>query len=210
MVGKNQKTGPPRASLNVPKLAKEYRIDVAMGVNNVQNPFTPQGSVDPLGLCTLGVAIFQAGTPSDCRSLLVCYSLLLTLAVETYLSYGSTLTQRAVTRTSKQAIGLLEFETSLLPHYGDPADFVILHDSRSVQQAVLSPSYDRTTIKAGRVIAGRRSHAWTSLSGAGDGKDDTNGMSYGIQNMPRWTYVSSIPLLLCCLLYCALETYIQW
>ena len=61
---------PPRATLRVPQLASGYDVNISMGVNNVQNAFTPQGSVDPLGLCTLGVGIFQAGTPNDCRTLL--------------------------------------------------------------------------------------------------------------------------------------------
>ena len=61
----------PRGTLNVPKLAAEYGLRVAMAVNNVENAFTPQGPVDPLGLCPLGVAVFQAGTKIDCRSLLV-------------------------------------------------------------------------------------------------------------------------------------------
>jgi hypothetical protein len=70
MMGRD-KLDPPRATLRVPQLAKEYGVDVAMGVNNVQNAFTPQGSVDPLGLCTLGVGLFQTSTPNDCRTLLV-------------------------------------------------------------------------------------------------------------------------------------------
>ncbi len=61
----------PRGTLNVPKLASEYGLRVAMAVNNVENAFTPQGPVDPLSLCPLGVAVFQAGTKTDCRSLLV-------------------------------------------------------------------------------------------------------------------------------------------
>jgi hypothetical protein len=70
MMGRD-KPDPPRAALRVPQLASEYGIEVGMAVNNVQNAFTPQGSVDPLGLCTLGVGLFQAGTPKDCRILLV-------------------------------------------------------------------------------------------------------------------------------------------
>ena len=61
----------PRGTLNVPRLATEHGIRVAMAVNNVENAFTPQGPVDPLALCPLGVAVFQAGTKLDCRTLLV-------------------------------------------------------------------------------------------------------------------------------------------
>lgn len=42
-----------------------------MAVNNVGNAFTPQGPPDPLALCTLGVALFQAGAKADCYRLLV-------------------------------------------------------------------------------------------------------------------------------------------
>lgn len=70
MMGRDQ-VDPPRATLRVPQLAEEYGVNVAMGVNNIQNAFTPQGSVDPLSLCTLGVGLFQTGTPNDCRTLLV-------------------------------------------------------------------------------------------------------------------------------------------
>ena len=70
MMGR-QVRSPPRGTLNVCRLATEHGIEVAMGVNNVQNAFTPQGSVDPLGLCPLGVALFQGATDGDCVRLLV-------------------------------------------------------------------------------------------------------------------------------------------
>ena len=61
----------PRGTLDVPRLASELGVRAAMAVNNVENAFTPQGPVDPLALCPLGVAVFQAGTKLDCRTLLV-------------------------------------------------------------------------------------------------------------------------------------------
>lgn len=64
--------GAPRGTLRVPHLAREHGIDVAMAVNNVANAFTPQGSLDPLTLCTFGVGVFQAATPEDVRTLAVC------------------------------------------------------------------------------------------------------------------------------------------
>ena len=72
--------------------------------------------------------------------------------------------QRSVTCTSKRAIGLPEVSSTLVPSQGDRADFVILHNSQSAQQAVLSPSYDRTTIRGGKVVAGRKSTTWNSLT----------------------------------------------
>ena len=70
MMGRDM-ASPPRSTLNICKLDREYGIKTAMAVNNVGNAFTPQGSADPLALCTLGVALFQAATQPDCYKLLV-------------------------------------------------------------------------------------------------------------------------------------------
>lgn len=70
MMGRNM-TSPLRSTLNVTRLAREHELRLAMAVNNVGNAFTPQGSADPLSLCPLGVALFQAGTKEDCHRLLV-------------------------------------------------------------------------------------------------------------------------------------------
>ena len=66
--------GAPRGTLRVPYLAQRYGIEIAMSVNNVDNAFTPQGSLDPLSLCSFGVGIFQAATSEDIRVLMVCHS----------------------------------------------------------------------------------------------------------------------------------------
>ena len=71
MLGRNDPNR-PRGTLRVTELIRDYGLDVAMSVNNVGNAFTPQGSLDPLSLCTFGVAVFQAGTRDDCNALLVC------------------------------------------------------------------------------------------------------------------------------------------
>lgn len=69
--------GAPRSTLRVPYLSDKYNIQIAMSVNNVENAFTPQGSADPLALCTFGAAIFQAATKTDIQTLAVtscpCY-----------------------------------------------------------------------------------------------------------------------------------------
>ena len=39
--------GAPRGTLRVPYVAQRYGIEIAMSVNNVDNAFTPQGSLDP-------------------------------------------------------------------------------------------------------------------------------------------------------------------
>jgi hypothetical protein len=59
-----------RGTLNVLRLKNEHDLSAALSINNIQNAFTPQGSADPLLLCTLGVAIFQSASANDCRSLL--------------------------------------------------------------------------------------------------------------------------------------------
>lgn len=66
--------GAPRGTLRVPYLAQRYGIEIAMSVNNVDNAFTPQGSLDPLSLCSFGVGIFQAATSEDIRVLMVCHN----------------------------------------------------------------------------------------------------------------------------------------
>ncbi|KAJ6559222.1 hypothetical protein DFH09DRAFT_523309 [Mycena vulgaris] len=129
--------GPPRSTLRIPYIANKYGLEVAMSVNNAQNAFTPQGSVDPLSLCTLGVALFQSATTKDIR----------------------TLTQ-SVTLTSKRAIGQQAIPQNLCVSTNDPADFVILHGTPNLQSAVLNPSYDRTTIRRGVVVARRHTSKW--------------------------------------------------
>lgn len=71
---KNEPLGPPRTTLRVPFIDREYGIKIAMAVNNVDNAFTPQGTLDPLSsLVSFGVAIFQAVTPRDIKTLIVSH-----------------------------------------------------------------------------------------------------------------------------------------
>jgi hypothetical protein len=65
-----------------------------------------------------------------------------------------------VTLTSKRAIGENEAPMDLFPTQGSPADFVILHGTETLLSAVLYPSYDRTTIRAGVIVARRKSNRW--------------------------------------------------
>ena len=46
--------------------------------------------------------------------------------------------------------------TALIPHAGDAADFVILHDNEDIQSAACNPCYTRTTIKSGHIVARRQ------------------------------------------------------
>ncbi|KAI0770295.1 Metallo-dependent hydrolase [Fomes fomentarius] len=139
MMGRNLDYA-PRGTLNVPKLATAYGLRVAMSVNNVENAFTPQGPVDPLSLCPLGVAVFQAGTKIDCRTLL-----------------------ESVTLNARLAIGGFHKGSpamSLTPSPGMVADFVLLHDNDSLHAAALNPSFSRTTIRHGTVVARRIQQSW--------------------------------------------------
>jgi hypothetical protein len=66
--------GPPRSTLRITDIANNYGFEMAMSVNNAQNAFTPQGSMDPLSLCTLGIALFQSATLQDIATLIAsCY-----------------------------------------------------------------------------------------------------------------------------------------
>lgn len=70
MMGRDSPS-PPRGTLNPVRLAQTHGLAVSLAVNNVGNAFTPQGAPDPLSLCPLGVALFQAGTQKACETLLV-------------------------------------------------------------------------------------------------------------------------------------------
>lgn len=44
--------------------------------------------------------------------------------------------------------------------HGDPADFVVLHENHDLRSVALHPSFERTTIKSGRVVARRKKWRW--------------------------------------------------
>lgn len=67
-----------RGTLQIIQIIKKYNINAAIGINNVGNAFTPQGSLDPLSLASLGVGIYQAGTKEDMDLLLVSHNSFLT------------------------------------------------------------------------------------------------------------------------------------
>ncbi|KAJ7288366.1 hypothetical protein C8J57DRAFT_1279966 [Mycena rebaudengoi] len=135
--------GPPRSTLRITDIANNYGFEMAMSVNNAQNAFTPQGSMDPLSLCTLGIALFQSATLQDIATLI-----------------------RAVTLTSKRAISLTDIHRDLAISKDDPADFVILHGTPDLQAAALNPSYERTTVRSGVVVARRRVSKWFAAADA--------------------------------------------
>ncbi|KAI0372165.1 Metallo-dependent hydrolase [Pilatotrama ljubarskyi] len=144
MMGRNVEFA-PRGTLNVPRLAEDHGLRVAMAVNNVENAFTPQGPVDPLSLCPLGVAIFQAGTKKDCRALLEAVTLNARLAIGGFRAKGSCANPHSL---------------SMTPTRGAPADFVLLHENDTLHSAALNPSFSRTTIRHGQVVARRVAQTW--------------------------------------------------
>ncbi|KAI9746090.1 MAG: hypothetical protein M1818_000771 [Claussenomyces sp. TS43310] len=60
-----------RGTLQILQMITEYGLQGAIGVNNVGNAFTPQGTCDPLSVATLGVGVYQAGTKAHAEILLV-------------------------------------------------------------------------------------------------------------------------------------------
>ncbi|OSD07218.1 Metallo-dependent hydrolase, partial [Trametes coccinea BRFM310] len=198
----------PRGTLNVPRLADEWGLRVAMAVNNVENAFTPQGPVDPLSLCPLGVAVFQAGTKKDCRALLESVTLNARLAIgaiphahklaslsssgrtsphsphsshthsthshppshSSHSSHSPPHSHHSSSHSPSPHPSTSSSASSAHPHPypylsmtptpGTPADFVLLHENDSVHGAALNPSFSRTTIRHGVVVARRVAQTW--------------------------------------------------
>ncbi|QIW96857.1 hypothetical protein AMS68_002375 [Peltaster fructicola] len=63
-----------RGTLDIPRMIKEHDLNACIGINNIGNAFTPQGSCDPLTLACNGVGIYQAGTEKDAALLYECIS----------------------------------------------------------------------------------------------------------------------------------------
>lgn len=63
-----------RGTLDVPRLIDEYGLNACIGINNIGNAFTPQGTCDPLSLACQGVGIYQAGTERHTEVLYQCIS----------------------------------------------------------------------------------------------------------------------------------------
>ncbi|OQO06774.1 hypothetical protein B0A48_08562 [Cryoendolithus antarcticus] len=58
-----------RGTLDVISMIREHGLNACLGVNNVGNAFTPQGTCDPLSLASAGVGIYSAGTMKDAEVL---------------------------------------------------------------------------------------------------------------------------------------------
>ena len=64
----------PRGTIQILKMIRQFDLNACIGINNVGNAFTPWGGVDPLTLASLGVGVYQAGTPQDAELLFECVS----------------------------------------------------------------------------------------------------------------------------------------
>lgn len=98
-----------RGTLDIPKLIKDCNLNACIGMNNIGNAFTPQGSCDPLSLASAGIGIYQAGTEVDAELLYQCIS---------------TRAKNAIGLGSVDAEGK-ELGSDLLVQAGGPADLLL-------------------------------------------------------------------------------------
>lgn len=63
-----------RGTLDVPRMIKEHGLNACIGINNIGNAFTPQGSADPLLLACSCVGVYSAGLQADAELLYECVS----------------------------------------------------------------------------------------------------------------------------------------
>lgn len=58
-----------RGTLPIVEMIERHGLHAAIAVNNVGNAFTPHGNCDPLGIASLGVGLYQAGTKKNAEIL---------------------------------------------------------------------------------------------------------------------------------------------
>ena len=131
-----------RGTLQIPSMIQKYNIHGAIGINNVGNAFTPQGSCDPMSIASMGVGLYQAGTKKDTELLFECVSC-----------------------RAKAAIGHPSSELGL--KVGDYADFVLFGEKKTddeiypgktrrrntIQEIIYDPPRERRTVYRGCLIA---------------------------------------------------------
>ena len=131
-----------RGTLQIPSMIQKYNLQGTIGVNNVGNAFTPQGSCDPMGIASMGVGLYQAGTKRDTELLYEC-----------------------VSNRAKAAIGHGRSELEL--KVGDYADFVLFGEKKmedeiypgkarrrnTIQEIIYDPPSERRTVYRGCLIA---------------------------------------------------------
>ena len=131
-----------RGTLQIPSMIQTYKLQGAISVNNVGNAFTPQGNCDPMGVASMGVGLYQAGTKRDTELLFEC-----------------------VSNRAKAAIGQTKSELRLkVGNYADfvlfgtgkPEDEVLTSKARkryTIQEIVYDPPSERRTIYRGCLVA---------------------------------------------------------
>lgn len=131
-----------RGTLQIPSMVQKYNFQGAISVNNVGNAFTPQGSCDPMGIASMGVGLYQAGTKTDTELLFEC-----------------------VSTRAKAAIG--HTGTDLVLKEGGYADFVLFGAKKTgdetyqgkarrrntIQEIIYDPPSERRTVYRGCLIA---------------------------------------------------------
>ncbi|KAI4115339.1 MAG: hypothetical protein LQ338_007871 [Usnochroma carphineum] len=126
-----------RGTLQIPQMIQQYGFNGAIGVNNVGNAFTPQGSCDPLSIASFGVGIYHAGTKRDAE---VLYEMVSTRA--------------------KAAIGCGEHNAAGVQEKGK-ADFVIFNTElsrggrgrRTLEEIVYGPPGKRVVLFEGYAVS---------------------------------------------------------
>ncbi|KAL8640656.1 MAG: hypothetical protein Q9228_002444 [Teloschistes exilis] len=125
-----------RGTLQMPQMIQQYGLAGTIGINNVGNAFTPQGSCDPLSLASMCVGIYQAGTKTETELLYEC-----------------------VSRRAKAAIGCGDGK-NLEMHEGGEADLIIFdvgtsgrrRGRRTLQELVYDPPERRIVTHEGNVV----------------------------------------------------------
>ncbi|MCJ1246720.1 hypothetical protein MMC30_003929 [Trapelia coarctata] len=157
----------PRGTLQVPWMIQRG-FKACLGVNNVGNAFTPQGSADPLSVACLGVGIYQAGTGKDAEVLYECVS---TRAREAIGlggvggnveagpgegGRGGDVEDGEVKKgfQQREGLGLKEGDIADLVVYGEPLEkrTTLYRARRSVQEIVYDAGRERVVIRAGKIV----------------------------------------------------------
>ncbi|KAF2722000.1 Metallo-dependent hydrolase [Polychaeton citri CBS 116435] len=115
--------GYTRGTLPVLRMVDDYGLNACMGINNIGNAFTPQGSCDPLLLACNGVAVYQAGTVGAVERLF-----------------------EGISTRARQAIGLQQAgKTGSGLEVGDPADLLLFgsdaHSGWRTRRSVAEAAY---------------------------------------------------------------------
>ena len=148
----------PRGTLQLLNMYNRgFQCGVA--VNNVGNAFTPQGNLDPMSLCSLGVGLYQASTDEDMN---ILYSFVSSAAKGAIGLESSKEERDGEEDISREGKDMVE-DMSIVLKVGRKADIVLFGRSdreagpfyrrrRTVGDVVCDAGPERVTIYGGRVI----------------------------------------------------------